>query len=114
MANHPNAEFNVVICGLGPTGATLANLLAKCGLKVLALDREKDIYPLPRAVHCDDEVMRVLQWIDVADVFSEQVFINRGMRFVDYEGNVLLDWPRPQHISDNGWHPSYRFHQPDL
>lgn len=114
MANHPNAEFNVVICGLGPTGATLANLLAKCGLKVLALEREKDIYPLPRAVHCDDEVMRVLQWIDVADVFSEQVFINRGMRFVDYEGNVLLDWPRPQHISDNGWHPSYRFHQPDL
>lgn len=114
MANKLNPEFDVAICGLGPTGATLANLLSICGLSVLALDREKDVYPFPRAVHCDDEVMRILQWVGIADEFSERVFVNRGMRFVDYDRNLLLDWPRPQQISNNGWHASYRFHQPDF
>ena len=105
---------DVAVIGLGPTGATLANLLGDFGLSVLVLEREAGIYDLPRAVHFDDEVMRVLQWIGVADGYARQVFINRGMRFVDAEENILLDWPRPSEISENGWHASYRFHQPDL
>ena len=36
------------------------------------------------------------------------------MRFVDPHGKLLLDWPRPQQVGPQGWHPSYRFHQPDL
>ncbi len=107
-------EFDVVVVGLGPTGATLAGLLADFGLSVLILEREADIYDLPRAVHFDDEIMRVLQWIGVADEMSENVVINRGMRFIDSDGRLLVDWPRPQEVSSNGWHPSYRFHQPDL
>ena len=108
------AEYDVAVVGLGPTGATLANLLGDFGLSVLVLERETGIYDLPRAVHFDDEVMRVLQWIGVADDYARQVFINKGMRFVDAEENILLDWPRPSEISENGWHASYRFHQPDL
>ena len=108
------AEYDVAAIGLGPTGAALANLLADFGLSVLVLERETGIYNLPRAVHFDDEVMRVLQWIGVADDYARHVFINKGMRFVDAEENILLDWPRPLEISENGWHASYRFHQPDL
>ncbi|MEZ5826142.1 MAG: bifunctional 3-(3-hydroxy-phenyl)propionate/3-hydroxycinnamic acid hydroxylase [Geminicoccaceae bacterium] len=37
-----------------------------------------------------------------------------GMRFVDPNGRLLLDWPRPEGIGPHGWHTSYRFHQPDL
>ena len=44
----------VVIVGLGPTGATLANILGGYGINVLVLEREESIYPLPRAVHFDD------------------------------------------------------------
>ena len=29
-------------------------------------------------------------------------------------GRLILDWPRPQEITSNGWNASYRFHQPDL
>ena len=58
---------DVAIVGLGPTGATLANLLAQQGVRVLVLDREADIYPLPRAVHFDGECMRVFQSIGIAD-----------------------------------------------
>ena len=107
-------EYDVAIVGLGPTGATLAALLADMGHSVLVLDREADIYDLPRAVHFDDEIMRVLQWVGIADDFKNNVVINKGMRFVDMAGNLLLDWPRPQEITSNGWHASYRFHQPDL
>ena len=40
-------EFDVTIVGLGPTGGTLANLLAMHDLSILILDREKSFYPLP-------------------------------------------------------------------
>lgn len=114
MAGGQTIDHDVAIVGLGPTGATLANLLGLCGLSVLVLEKEAQIYDLPRAVHLDDEVMRVLQTIGIADEFARQVFINRGMRFVDREHKLLLDWPRPQQRTELGWHASYRFHQPDL
>ena len=114
MQNETPPEYDVIVVGCGPTGATLAGLLGTCGLSVLVLEREAGIYPLPRAVHCDDEVMRVFQWIGVAEELSKQFIINRGMRFVDYHDNVLLDWPRPQQITESGWYASYRFHQPEL
>ena len=34
-------EFDVVICGSGPSGATAAFLLAKHGLKVALIDKEQ-------------------------------------------------------------------------
>jgi len=30
------------------------------------------------------------------------------------DGTLWLDWPRPAEPGPNGWHESYRFHQPDL
>ena len=111
-----NTDFDtdVVVVGCGPTGATLANLLALGGVRVLILEREDEIYPLPRAVHFDDEIMRVFQTIGISEKLKEMVQINSGMRFVDKENNILLDWPRPKEIGRHGWYPSYRFHQPDL
>ena len=107
-------EFDVVIVGYGPVGATLAHLLGLQGVRTLVLEREAATYHLPRAVHFDDEVMRVFQTIGVADRISALTRINPGMRFVDPEGLLLLDWPRPQEVGPQGWHASYRVHQPDL
>ena len=55
-----NNFFDVIIIGFGPTGGTLASLLAKSNLSVLMLEKEKSLYPLPRAVHFDDEIMSCL------------------------------------------------------
>ena len=107
-------DFDVAIVGYGPTGATLANLLALAGLSVVVLERETAAYHLPRAVHFDDEVMRILQTIGVADDMASNTHINPGMRFVDAAGKLLIDWPRPAEPGPQGWHASYRFHQPDL
>ncbi len=105
---------DVIIVGLGPTGATLANILGGYGLKVLVLEREAGVYPLPRAVHFDDEAMRVFQSIGLSDEIVDDVRVNVGTKFVDKRQNLLLDWSRPQEIGPLGWYPSYRFHQPDL
>lgn len=107
-------QFDVAIVGYGPAGATLAHLLGQCGLKTLVLDRESAAYHLPRAVHFDAEVMRVLQWIGIAEEMEPQTALHPGMRFVDGTGKLLLDWPRPQGKGPMGWRANYRFHQPDL
>lgn len=106
--------YDVAVVGLGPTGATLACLLAQCGLSVLVLEREPEPYPLPRAVHFDGETMRVFQTLGIVGALEPRILVNPGMRFVDPSGALLLDWPRPQAIGPHGWHPSYRFHQPEL
>jgi len=107
-------QYDVIIVGLGPTGGTLANLLALNGFSILILEREKNLYALPRAVHFDDEIMRVFQTIGITKKFLKDTIINKGTKFVNSDGKVLLDWPRPKSITENGWYPSYRFHQPDL
>jgi 3-(3-hydroxy-phenyl)propionate hydroxylase len=115
-ASHEQASlhYDVVIVGYGPTGATLAHLLSLYDLKILVLDKEKEMYSLPRAVHFDDETMRIFQTICVADQLCPTLHINPGMKFINQQDHLLLDWPRPQEISTQGWNASYRFHQPDL
>ena len=107
-------KYDVAIVGFGPTGGTLANLLALQGFSILIIEKEKSFYPLPRAVHFDDEIMRVFQTIGITDKFLKHTIINKGTKFVNSKNQVVLDWPRPRSITENGWDPSYRFHQPDL
>ncbi|MEO8279766.1 MAG: bifunctional 3-(3-hydroxy-phenyl)propionate/3-hydroxycinnamic acid hydroxylase [Ideonella sp.] len=107
-------NYDVALVGFGPAGATLANLLALRGLSVLALDREADIYRLPRAIHFDGECMRVFQTIGIADEMAPDLIVSPGMKFVDASGNLLIDWSRPMERGPQGWHASYRFHQPQL
>jgi 3-(3-hydroxy-phenyl)propionate hydroxylase len=106
--------YDVAIVGYGPTGAVLAHLLGLDGMRVLVLEREPAPYPLPRAIVFDDEAMRVFQWVGVADRLEPLTAPHPGMRFVDPEGRLLLDWPRPQSVGPQGWRPNYRFYQPDL
>ncbi|WP_397475406.1 bifunctional 3-(3-hydroxy-phenyl)propionate/3-hydroxycinnamic acid hydroxylase [Pusillimonas sp.] len=106
--------YDVAIVGYGPAGATLANLLALRGLSVLVLEREADVFPLPRAIHFDGEVMRVFQTIGIADALEPSLVVAPGMRFLNAEGKILIDWKRPTDVGPQAWRPSYRFHQPDL
>lgn len=105
---------DVAIIGYGPVGATLANILGARGLDVVVLEREAAAYHLPRAVHFDDEVMRVFQGLGLAETIAPGLMVSPGMRFVDRDGALLLDWSRPTGIGPQGWHASYRFHQPAL
>ncbi len=63
----PERDVDVVVAGFGPVGATVTALLANAGLSVLAVDRDLEPYPLPRAVATDDDAIRVWQTIDGLD-----------------------------------------------
>ncbi|MEZ5826141.1 MAG: FAD-dependent monooxygenase [Geminicoccaceae bacterium] len=69
-------EFDVAIIGLGPVGATLAHLCGLQGLRTLVVDREAAHYHLPRAVHFDDEVMRIFQWTGCAEAILPHVRVS--------------------------------------
>lgn len=105
---------DVAIIGLGPCGASLANLLGQQGLKVLVIEKEGDIFRLPRAIHFDGECMRAFQAMGIVDTLYPHLLVSPGMKFVDAAGRVLIDYSRSKELGPQGWHPSYRFHQPQL
>ena len=66
MSEASSIHCDVAIVGAGPTGLALAILLAQRGRSVALLERFSAPYPLPRAVHFDHEVGRILQSLGIA------------------------------------------------
>ena len=110
-----SAMFDVAIIGYGPAGATLANQLGQAGLSVVVLERDADIYPLPRAIHFDGEIMRVYQNLGLR---GEVERISRpglkGMQFVNAAGETLLVRGGTTPHGPQGCASNYYFHQPEL
>jgi 2-polyprenyl-6-methoxyphenol hydroxylase-like FAD-dependent oxidoreductase len=112
-AGGTRGEVDVAIVGYGPVGATLAVLLAQAGRSVAVLERWPAPYRLPRAVHMDDHVARILQSCGVGG----------GLRAITepaplYEwrsgtGATLLRLGRAG-LGPSGWPVSSMFHQPAL
>jgi 3-(3-hydroxy-phenyl)propionate hydroxylase len=106
-------DFDVVVVGFGPVGSVMAALLARRGISVLAVDRDVDLFALPRAAHFDQEMMRVLQELDCAHLVGPATIVNPGMDFLNADGKVLLSM-RPDGPTPSGWPASVLFFQPDL
>ncbi|WP_304304029.1 bifunctional 3-(3-hydroxy-phenyl)propionate/3-hydroxycinnamic acid hydroxylase [Pseudacidovorax intermedius] len=111
----PVPVYDVAIVGLGPTGATLANLLGAAGRSVLVVEKERDIFPLPRAIHYDGEVLRIFQ---AAGLREQVLAISRpgtqGMHFVNAAGQTLLIRGGTAALGPHGGANNYYFHQPEL
>lgn len=108
-------EFDVVVVGFGPVGALLANLLGRHGLRVLVLERDAEIHPLPRAVHFDGEVMRVFQAAGLAGAVEDVArATSRGMHFVNAAGETLMVRRGTEGPGPHGWANNWYFHQPEL
>ena len=103
----------VVVVGAGPTGLTAAVLLQELGVPVVVLERHAAPYALPRAVHLDDEVHRVLQAAGVADAFAGVSRAALGLRLVDAQHRVMAEFRRPARGA-HGWPGANLFDQPDL
>ena len=106
-------EVDVAIVGYGPVGQALAGMLGRAGHRVAAFERFNEIYRLPRAVHIDHEIMRLLQARGVAERLAEQMVPLREYRWFGADGDELLTFT-PETPAKSGWEPDYLFFQPEL
>lgn len=105
-------RFDVIVVGLGPTGAVLAGLLGQIGIRVAVFDRLPDLYPLPRALGFDHEAMRIVQQLGVAERVLPHIASYRPSEYRGMDGELIkrLDTAPPPHLL--GWEPNYVFDQP--
>ncbi|MCW2621024.1 MAG: putative 3-(3-hydroxyphenyl)propionate hydroxylase [Frankiales bacterium] len=107
-----DVDCSVAIVGAGPAGATMANLLGEAGVSVVLLDQATEIIDHPRAVGIDDEAIRTLQSVGLAEVVLESALQNAPIRYYDSRGKVLA------HVAPSarpyGWPRRNLFYQPFL
>jgi 3-(3-hydroxy-phenyl)propionate hydroxylase len=105
---------DVLIVGMGPSGATLANLLGQRGQRVVIVDQAEAIYDKPRAITADQESLRVFQEIGLAEEINACTTPHPGTDFVGLRGQVIKRFypaPPPEPLA---WAPSFMFVQPEL
>jgi 3-(3-hydroxy-phenyl)propionate hydroxylase len=108
----PSFDHDVVICGLGPTGLTLAHALGMRGVSVLVLEREPQFYGNARAVYTDGECMRIFQAIGMAGRLAAEMLQDATAQMLLPDGSVLMQIRNPHRPF--GWPAQNFFYQPDL
>ena len=106
-------DADVAIVGYGPVGQALAALLGRAGHRVVVFERFQEIYRLPRAVHLDHEIMRLLQSLGLADVLAGEMVPVDGYRWFGADGELLLQFDVAG-LARSGWESDYMFFQPEL
>ncbi|MGQ0466618.1 MAG: bifunctional 3-(3-hydroxy-phenyl)propionate/3-hydroxycinnamic acid hydroxylase [Sporichthyaceae bacterium] len=106
-------DADVAVIGYGPAGMTAAALLGKLGHRVVVLERYPGLYNLPRAGGLDDETVRTLDALGVA-----QGLLPRLIRMPTWElhngaGQVLAVL-EVREQGRSGWADMYTCYQPDL
>ncbi|MFP3565009.1 bifunctional 3-(3-hydroxy-phenyl)propionate/3-hydroxycinnamic acid hydroxylase [Paraburkholderia sp. SIMBA_030] len=102
---------DVLLVGCGPVGATIANLLARHGVKVMVVDKSREIFMAPRAIALDNEALRILQLAGIAERDFETVAIP----YVRMMSPMLGLFGRVNSLGSLDGHPKLvTFYQPDL
>ncbi|MGW6467397.1 bifunctional 3-(3-hydroxy-phenyl)propionate/3-hydroxycinnamic acid hydroxylase [Streptomyces rubiginosohelvolus] len=113
-ASGERTDTPAAVLGAGPVGLVTALLLARYGVPCHVFERHPAPYPLPRAVHMDDEVMRILQAVDAADAFAARSRPALGMQLVDAHHRVLARFLRDAPLGSHGFPQANMFDQPEL
>ena len=108
--------YDVAIVGLGPVGCLATILLAEAGLRVIAFEKEPEVYRLPRAVNLDGEIIRALQpagYAESVDALMQTMRPGERAGFANSKREWLFGaTSRP--VGSNGWQPMNMFDQPEL
>jgi 3-(3-hydroxy-phenyl)propionate hydroxylase len=108
-------DADVLVVGCGPVGVMAALRCAQRGLRVLAIDRSIEVYPLPRAIGMDDEIQELMAragLIDELRTYSKPI---PGGEFTDGDGNRIVGIELPDGtVGALGHPPIIAFDQPSL
>ena len=104
---------DVIIVGAGPTGLTLGILLAQRGYEVTIFEKHNGPYPLPRAVHFDDEVGRILQKCGLGALLPVVSSPGTSYEWQNGDGLTLLRFSMALE-GRQGWPQANMFNQPQL
>lgn len=107
-------DVAVCVIGFGPTGALAANLLGRLGIATLAIDRSAEIYPKPRAIALDHEIMRLFDGIGVAEAVMPHTAPFTASEHFGAQGQLIrrIDMIGPPYPL--GYVPSLVFSQPPV
>lgn len=81
--------YQIIIIGAGPVGLSLANLLAPYGIAIAVFEKSGSIYPSPRAVHIDDETVRIFQAMGILPQLQAFIEPFEHMQFISAKGKLL-------------------------
>jgi 3-(3-hydroxy-phenyl)propionate hydroxylase len=106
--------YDVIVVGAGPVGSTAANLAAAHGLRCLLVDQSTEVFPLPRAIHFDADIMRIFQFAGLAQRIEPLTRATTGGVHLGMDGEPIREFRVPGAPGDLGWRPHYMFFQPEL
>jgi 3-(3-hydroxy-phenyl)propionate hydroxylase len=105
------SSVDVLVCGFGPVGATLANLLGQHGVRTLVIDKDTEIFRAPRAIVLDNEALRILQMAGLEEGAIDTVAIPR----VRMRSPLFGEFARARTLGQIDGHPKLvTFLQPQL
>lgn len=105
-------HYDLAIIGYGPAGEAAANLFGKKGFKILVIEPKKEIWDIPRAVHLDGQVQRVLHAMGLTNEMSEITDPITGVNFINAKGKDILLLNFEDRPELNGFNDDVMFDQP--
>jgi 3-(3-hydroxy-phenyl)propionate hydroxylase len=104
-------EVDVLVVGYGPVGAAISALLGRHGVRTLVIDKAPDILMAPRAIALDNEALRILQMVGLAEDAFEKIAIPQVRMHCPHVG----EFSRINTCGSVDGHPKLvTFYQPDL
>jgi len=106
-------DYDVIVVGAGTTGLILGRLLTVQDVRVAVIDPNRIVCQHPRASHIDDECMRIVQTIGLADQELDYMVMS-GFEVWGDSDRLLMSWEMIAGQTDQGWQSDYQFFQPDF
>ena len=110
----PRSDFQVAIIGHGPSGAIAASLLGDRGIRTLAIDRQRDVYDLPRAIAIDHEILRVIDNLGAAPAVMPFIAPFSASQHFGARGQLIRRIDMVAEPYPLGYTPSMVFTQPPV